>query len=94
MSKESVSSHATVYAGIDVSAATLAVAVQRENREGFEQRLCQLGGGSQTTNRLVAEGRREGQSVAGGYRNLLAGPGDGAGYGTEHRGRGPESQDG
>lgn len=38
MSKESVSSHATVYAGIDVSAATLAVAVQRENREGFEQR--------------------------------------------------------
>ena len=38
MSKESVSIRATVYAGIDVSAATLAVAVQRENREGFEQR--------------------------------------------------------
>jgi transposase len=38
MSKESVSSHVTVYAGIDVSAATLAVAVQREDRTGFEQR--------------------------------------------------------
>jgi hypothetical protein len=32
MSKESVSSHVTVYAGIDVSAATLAVAVQRSTR--------------------------------------------------------------
>lgn len=31
-----VSSRATVFAGIDVSAATLAVAVQREDREGFE----------------------------------------------------------
>ena len=38
MSKVSVSSQATVFAGIDVSAATLAVAVQREDREGFEQR--------------------------------------------------------
>ena len=38
MSKVSVSSRATVFAGIDVSAATLAVAVQREDREGFEQR--------------------------------------------------------
>ncbi len=38
MSKVSVSSRATVFAGIDVSAATLAAAVQREDREGFEQR--------------------------------------------------------
>ena len=38
MSKESVSSHARAHAGIDVSAVTLAVAVQREDREGFEQR--------------------------------------------------------
>jgi transposase len=38
MSKESISILATVYAGIDVSAATLAVAVQREYREGYEQR--------------------------------------------------------
>jgi transposase len=38
MSKQSVSTSATAYAGIDVSAATLAVALQRENREGFEQR--------------------------------------------------------
>ena len=38
MSKQSVSTSATAYAGIDVSAATLAVALQRENQEGFEQR--------------------------------------------------------
>jgi transposase len=38
MSKASVSSQATVFSGIDVSAKTLAVAVQRAEREGFEQR--------------------------------------------------------
>jgi transposase len=38
MSKESVSSHLMVYAGIDVSAASLAVAVQPEDRAEFEQR--------------------------------------------------------
>jgi transposase len=38
MGKVSVSPGAMVFAGIDVSAAKLAVAVQREQREGFEQR--------------------------------------------------------
>ena len=38
MSKESVSSHVTVYAGIHVNAATLAVAVQREDRAVFDRR--------------------------------------------------------
>jgi transposase len=38
MSKVSVSNRATMFAGIDVSAASLAVAVQPENGECFEQR--------------------------------------------------------
>jgi transposase len=38
MSKAAVGSQARVFAGVDVSAKTLAVAVQREGREGFEQR--------------------------------------------------------
>jgi transposase len=38
MSKMSVCSDAMLFSGIDVSAATLAVAVQREYCEGFEQR--------------------------------------------------------
>jgi transposase len=38
MSKASVYSQATVFSGIDVSAKTLAVAVQRAEREGFEER--------------------------------------------------------
>lgn len=40
MSKVSVPSQATVFAGIDVSAATLAVAVQQECGQGFQQREC------------------------------------------------------
>jgi hypothetical protein len=38
MSKASVYSQATVFSGIDVSAKTLAVAVQQEGREGFQGR--------------------------------------------------------
>ncbi|HZL28184.1 MAG TPA: IS110 family transposase [Acidobacteriaceae bacterium] len=38
MSKVSVVSRARVFAGVDVSAKTLAVAVQREGKDGFEQR--------------------------------------------------------
>lgn len=38
MSKRSVSNRAAVFSGIDVSAATLAAAVQREDSGGFEQR--------------------------------------------------------
>src|ERR1039457_6625867 len=82
MSKESVSSHVTVYAGIDVSAATLAVAVQREDREGFEQRQFANSAMGQTTDWLVAEGQRDSQGVAGGYRDLLAGRGVGSGRRT------------
>src|ERR1039458_6656518 len=54
---------------------------------------CQLGYGAQTTDRLVAEVRRDSQGVAGGYRDLLAGRGVGSGFGGEHRSRGSESQD-
>src|ERR1035441_2147206 len=54
--------------------------------------VCQLGDGSQTTDRLVAEGRRDSQGIAGGYRDLLAGRGVGSGFGGEHRSRGTESQ--
>jgi transposase len=38
MSKASVYSQATVFSGMDVSAKTLAVAVQQEGREGFQRR--------------------------------------------------------
>jgi transposase len=38
MSKISAASQAKLFAGIDVSAKTLAVAVQREGKDGFEQR--------------------------------------------------------
>jgi hypothetical protein len=38
MSKVSAGSQARVFAGIDVSAKTLAVALQREGKDGFEQR--------------------------------------------------------
>lgn len=38
MSKVSEAVRATVFAGIDVSAATLAVAVQQEGRDGFQQK--------------------------------------------------------
>jgi transposase len=38
MSKASVSSQATAFSGMDVSAKTLAVAVQQEGREGFQRR--------------------------------------------------------
>jgi transposase len=38
MSKVSISNRTTMFAGIDVSAALLAVALQPENGEGFEQR--------------------------------------------------------
>src|ERR1039457_756106 len=44
--------------------------------------VCQLGDGAQTTDWLVAEGQRDSQGVAGGYRDLLAGRGVGSGRRT------------
>lgn len=60
MSKMAVCSDAMLFSGIDVSAATLAVAVQREHREGLEQRQFanSAAGHKQLIGWLLKRGRR------------------------------------
>jgi len=99
MNKHSVPSYATVFCGIDVSAASLAVAVQREHPPADRPVLraaClrQRRERSQGADRVAEQGKSDSAGVTRGDRHLLAGLGSRPGRGRGHRGRGVEPEGG